>query len=107
MSPANGIIEGFIVETFEDGIPVAHIFLDEDWKRQLGDTYIYWGASFGQSRQFHFTASEGGIYADAITDEPERFEKAYKLHRGGIIVGDVTPQKLEQEDTNITIIKLV
>ncbi|MCK4797691.1 MAG: hypothetical protein KAT05_09930, partial [Spirochaetes bacterium] len=38
-----GVIEGYMVETFENGTPYVYIYLDEDWKKQVGDTNIILG----------------------------------------------------------------
>ena len=107
MSPTNGIIEGFIVEKIEDNKPIAYIFLDEDWKQKVGTTYIFWGATFQNERIYDFKEVSKGVYMEQIEDDSSRFTRNYKLNHGGIIVGDITPEKKAIEDPNVTAIKFI
>lgn len=91
--PGDGIMEGFIIEKFENKEPFAYIFLDEDWKNKLPLTKIYWGKSFQNQKEFSFTEVSEGVYMDKIKDDPARFEGHYSLHHGGIMVGVLGEEK--------------
>lgn len=96
MVPGDGVIDIFIVEKIVSGIPVVHVFLDGDWRREVGSTNIYYGPRFEHQLTFDYTTQASGIYVMTFEDDPERFSQDYRLHEGGIIVGDMT------EDTYLT-----
>ena len=103
MTPGDGIIEGFILEKIENDVPIAYIFLDEDWKEQVGNTNIYWGDSWAFNKSFEFNSIQEGIYMEKIEDDKSRFSEDYKIRLYGIIVGDLT----FEDNENKTLIKLV
>jgi len=105
MNPNDGIIEGFMVETIENGDPLVYIFLvlDEDWKSSLEQTNIFWGLDYANEKTFSFNEIRSGIYMDVISDDPSRFSDNYKIHQWGIIVGDLTRDDSEDK----TLIKLI
>ena len=43
MNPKNGVIEGYMVEHFENETPSVYIYLDEDWRKKVKFTNIIWG----------------------------------------------------------------
>ena len=91
MNPQNDIIEGFIVENIEEGIPIVFIFLDQDWRNEVNHTKIFWGKSYQNKKDFNFSNEiSNGVYLDIIQDDTERFENSFALHSGGIMVGDIT-----------------
>jgi len=96
LNPSNGIPEGFILERLEGKTPFAYIFLDEDWKKNIGDTNLIWGKEYQNLREFRFNVAKPGIYYDKITDDPARFSDNYRIHEGGIIVGKVTLQEIQE-----------
>lgn len=100
MNPSDGVIEGFVLETIEDGKPYLSIFLDEDWKQQLPGTQLYWGKTFQNRQLFDFTKRlESGVYMNKVADDMQRFENNYSLHYGGLYVG------MLKDDGNSTVIK--
>lgn len=103
MNPNDGIIEGFIVEKIEDDKPVVYIFVDEDWKKNMPLTNIFWGRNFEFEKAFTFTQVSNGIYMNKIEDDISRFSEDYKVHAGGIVVGDIT----REDDVNKTLIRLI
>ncbi len=93
LKPNDGILQGIIVEKFEDGKPVAYIFLDEDWKKQFGDTInIAWGGIYQNLKPFKFKPVARGVYMDRIEDDPNRFSDDFDIHEGGIMVGNINRQ---------------
>jgi hypothetical protein len=106
MNPNDGIIEGFIVERINGTQPIAYIFLDQDWKNKVGETYIHWGVDYQQQKKFSFSKMEKGVYIDIIEDDKLRFDSAENIRYGGIIVSDISPEKFELEDSDITLIEL-
>lgn len=106
MKPYDNVIEGFIIERIKNKKPIVYVFLDEDWKNKIGRTYIRYGISFEKKGLFTFREIEKGIYMDSFEDDTRRFLNNYTVHLGGIIVGDVSDEKIENEDSNITLIKL-
>jgi len=88
--PNDGILHGIIVEKFENKVPVAYIFLDEDWKKQFGNSVnIEWGQTYQNFKAFEFKTISSGIYMDKITDDKSRFNEDYSVSSGGIIVGNI------------------
>ncbi len=103
MNPEDGIIEGYIVEVIKEE-PEVYIFLDNDWKENVGETNIFWGVGFGQNKTFIFNEINQGIFMDKIIDDKNRFlNKEYTMAMYGIIVGDLT----RENNINKTIIKLI
>lgn len=96
--PDNGIMEGIIVLEFVDEKPIAYIFLDQDWKNTMGsDTNIVWGASYENMKKFEFNSISEGIYMDQVDDDPKRWINGFSERPlGGIVVGNVVPQQIEQ-----------
>ncbi len=89
MKPDDGIIEGFVLERFEDDIPYLYIFLDEDWKNEIPDTKVHWGYRFQNKVDYIFDNQiSNGVYMVKIEDEMARFENNAPLRMGGVYVGD-------------------
>ncbi len=105
MKPNDGVIEGFVIEKIKDGKPIAYVFLDEDWKKKVGKTYIRYGSSFEHEKIFVFNEASKGIYYDFFEDDATRFADDYTVHIGGIIVGDISQEKIDARDKDVTLIK--
>ena len=106
MNPNDGVIEGFIIERIKDGNPIVYAFVDEDWKKNIGRTYIRYGRSFEKKKIFAFNEISNGIYMDSFEDSASRFIEDYSLHLGGVIIGDVSDEKIDNGDTDITLMKI-
>ena len=99
MDPTNGVIEGYIVENFENNTPYAYIYLDEDWRKKVGDTNIIWGKDLQFIQAFEWTAVGNGVYMNKIEDDIERFDAIdINSRESGIYVGDFT---LEDTKTGV------
>ncbi|MEK6808949.1 MAG: hypothetical protein AABY14_04640, partial [Nanoarchaeota archaeon] len=105
MKPNDGVIDGFIIEKILDKKPFVYVFVDEDWKKSLGRTYIWYGKNYEHKKIFSFKEISEGIYMDSFEDDSERFLEQYTIHFGGIIVGDISEEKIKNKDTDITLIK--
>ena len=92
--PNDGIIEGYIVERKVNESLEVFIFLDEDWKNLVYPTNIIWGEGYSKTKPFIFNEVSDGVYMDRIIDDSERFEFNYLQSNTGIIVGDVTQEKV-------------
>lgn len=97
MEPKNGVVEGYMVETFENGTPYVYIYLDEDWRKQIDDTNIIWGKDLQFIQKFEWINVGKGIYMNKIKDDIKRFPEELKLRTSGVFVGDIT---LEDTKTN-------
>ncbi len=109
LKPNDGVLQGIIVEKFEDGKPVAYIFLDEDWKKQFGDSInIAWGSDYQNFKKFEFNQIATGIYMDKVDDDINRFSEDFNIHEGGIMVGDIqTPGvNMLQIEEDVTVIAI-
>ncbi len=105
--PNDGILQGLIVEKFEDEKLVAYIFLDEDWKKQFGDSInIVWGSEYQNFKKFEFQQISIGVYMDKVEDDLDRFSEDFNIHQGGIMVGDIqTPGiNMLQIEEDVTVI---
>ena len=97
MNPNYGVVEGYMVETFENGTPYVYIYLDEDWRKQVGDTNIIWGKDLQFIQKYKQINVGKGIYMNKIKDDKERFPEELKLRTSGVFVEDIT---LEDTKTN-------
>lgn len=96
MDPTNGVIEGYMVETFVNGTPHVYIYLDEDWRKKVGDTNIIWGKDLQYIQEFKWSKVADGVYMNKIEDDITRFDEIdINSRESGIYVGDFT-----LEDTN-------
>jgi hypothetical protein len=86
MHPKNNFIEAFIVWDIVDGQPTAYIYVDEEWKTYVGDSWIIWGKTFQKSRQFEWTSIGDGIYMNKVYDEWSRFDENLEAQEGGIAI---------------------
>jgi len=105
MKPNDGVVEGFMTERKDEktGKWMVDIFVDEDWKKQVGETNIYWGTMYKQNKQFVFDEVSSGVYHDQIIDDSDRLLENARIRTFGIIVGDVTREETEGK----TLMKLV
>ncbi len=93
MDPNNGIMQVFVVESFEEGIPYIHLFVDEDWKKVMPQTNLIWGKNFSNQQPAQFTEIAQGIYHTQVQDELDRFiqpQEGVWQQVGGMLVGDMT-----------------
>lgn len=99
MDPKDGVIQGYMVETFENKTPYVYVYLDEDWKKQVKDTNIIWGLNYDIIQKFKWTKVGDGIYMNKIKDDINRFNISnINSRKNGIIVGDLT---LADTKTNV------
>jgi hypothetical protein len=103
LNPNDGIIDGFMTEKKEGGKWIVDIFVDRDWKNQIGETNIFWGTLYGQEKRFVFTEISNGIYHDQIIDDKDRFSENVRIRRFGIVVGDLT----RTDTSKKTLMKLI
>ena len=109
LDPNNGIPEGWIAEYIKGDEVVAYIFVDEDWKKQIGNTHILWGRELQLIKKFVYNPLSTGVYMDSIIDDPARFyNKDYTERAGGVIVGNADSTNAMFDDwEGKTIIRLV
>lgn len=99
--PNDGILQGIIVEKFENKVPIAYIFLDEDWKKQFGNNInIEWGKTYQNFKAFEFKPVSPGVYMNKIDDDVSRFNEDYSIKQGGIIVGNIKKSETSFYDIN-------
>ena len=64
----NGIIEGWMTFDIRNDIMYVSIFLDRDWKSNVGGkTNIIWGDDLDNIREFEWDSISQGIYMDEIS----------------------------------------
>ena len=87
MNPNDGVIEGFVLERIEGGVPYLYIFLDDDWRNKVNNTKVY---VLQNESVFEFNNPiSQGIYFTKLKDDPRRFGNDYSLVYGSIYVGDL------------------
>jgi len=96
LKPDDGIIEGIATERISDGVYEVLVFVDEDWRRQMPNTNIIWGAKYQLSKPYSFTPVRDGVYLSIIEDDPERFGDNHRTSYAGIIVGDINPADVKE-----------
>jgi hypothetical protein len=100
LNPTDGIPQGIIIERIENKNNIkAYIFLDEDWKRVIGPSYIIYGNNYQFEKPFIYTQIKNGIYQNTIEDDPNRFSENFETSTGGIIVGNVNKQMIINDQT--------
>ena len=91
MEPNDGVIQGYMVETFENKTPYVYIYLDEDWRKQVGETHIIWGLNLDKIQKFKWSKIGDGIYMNKIMDDINRFNLVdISFRESGVFVGDFT-----------------
>jgi hypothetical protein len=97
MKPADGVMEGYLVERFINDTYQVFIFLDNDWKQEIPDTNIVWGKDYVFARPFDFSNEiSPGLYMDEILDDPRRFGWNHRVSYSAILVGDITQEEAKQ-----------
>lgn len=91
---SDGVIEGIIMIDIKDKIKV-NIFVDEDWKKKIGKTNIFYGKMFENHKDFEYNEVKTGVYYDTFYDDPSRFNDDFTEHNGGILVGDITEKHIK------------
>ncbi|MFC1704946.1 hypothetical protein ACFLZ6_01305, partial [Nanoarchaeota archaeon] len=99
LNPHDGIIDSFILAREENNKFVFYIFLDEDWKNNIGKTNILWGDNFKDKnnmhlRSFDFSESENGIYINKIDEDVDWND--LDTIKGGMMVGEVDYEVLSR-----------
>ena len=101
LKPNNGIIEGYIAQRIEDEQTKdisSYIFLDEDWKKLLPNTRVFWGSRYQYNEDYDFNEISEGIYMMKIKDDPNRFFEGFRISSGGIAVGDLIPSDISENN---------
>ena len=106
--PGDGIIQGIIVERIDENQPKAFIFIDEDWKNRYGNAVnIIWGEKYQNMKRFEYNEIKDGIYMDQIIDDKNRFLQTYNdVHFGGIVVGNINSDAVQEGNTTGTLMML-
>jgi len=106
MTPNDGILQGIILERYEQGTLVAYIFLDEDWKRAFGNSItIVYGKEYEKTKSFAWKQVTKGIYFDTVQEDMTRFKANYEYSFGGILVGNIIPQDAIVARDSVTAIR--
>ena len=110
LKPNDGVIEGYIVQRIENATTKdisSYIFVDEDWKKALPNTQVLWGAKYQYNKEYDFNEISTGIYMMKIKDDPERFIEGFLISQGGIAVGNIVPEDIENNNIiNRTLMRL-
>ncbi|MFA6088884.1 MAG: hypothetical protein WC755_03395 [Candidatus Woesearchaeota archaeon] len=110
MNPNDGAIDGFIVQRINEVDKrniSTFIFVDEDWKRTIFNTKIFYGSKYNKSADFIFNEIKKGIYVTEISDDPLRYTEDYAISSGGIAVGDLTSEIIQSGNVeNSTFMRL-
>lgn len=104
LNTTDGIPQIIVVEKInkDNNSVKAMIFVDEDWKKQIVPTYVRWGINFEKNKMFDYSNSpKQGIYMDVI-DDSARFNNNFNVHFGGIAIGDITQEKIDRDELNVT-----
>lgn len=109
MDPKDGVVEGYMVETFENKTPYVYIYLDEDWRKKVGDTNIIWGLDLDKIQKYKWSKVGDGIYMNKILDDINRFNMSdISYRKSGVFVGDFTLADVNTDSNgDWTAIKLV
>ncbi|MCF7861142.1 hypothetical protein K9M79_02765 [Candidatus Woesearchaeota archaeon] len=104
MIPSDGIIEGYVIFDVINDTPAYRIFVDEDWKKRVQPTNIWWGFGHGNQKEFEFNEVKRGIYMDTVYDNPSSFSDDYKVHYYKLFIGDMTEEKIAASNDKLTFV---
>jgi len=94
LNPSDGTIQGNAVFSGENGKMKAMFYLDEDWKKKVGKTWLLWGKNWENEREFVFTEVLNGLYSDNVEDSDiSRFRKDYHISDGNFAVTDASGEE--------------
>lgn len=106
LNSSDGVAQIMIVNRLEGNKSTTLIFVDEDWKNKIVPNNIWWGIHFDNSKVFDYSNEVApGIYLDEI-DDSNRFVQGFNVHFGGVAVGDITQQKIDSQETNVTYVRV-
>jgi hypothetical protein len=99
MYPGDGVVEAFVLGKEENEDFVFYLFVDSDFKEQLGFVNILWGDDFADLSTLHirpydFSKVKDGIYIDKLTGDIDWFVQ--EPIKGGIVVGEITVPILQE-----------
>ncbi|MCK5594085.1 MAG: hypothetical protein KAI18_02475 [Candidatus Aenigmarchaeota archaeon] len=92
MDPKDSIAEIYIVPTINNEVLDINIYLDEDFRKMMGNnTNIIWGSTYQNFKVYDFSIEhKPGIYVDTVYDNnTERFLSGGS-NDANIFVGDAT-----------------
>ncbi|MBD3310678.1 hypothetical protein GF351_05675 [Candidatus Woesearchaeota archaeon] len=101
MHPGDGVIEGIIVARLE-GVELSfHVFVDEDWKKQVKDTNIIIGENLQyedslSTQMFRYDQHKDGVYFQEVKGEMSWFRT--NPRRAGVVVGNLTAHLVADEN---------
>ena len=105
LDPNDGIPQIIIFPKIINNELYEVIFVDEDWKEKIVPNYIWWGTQYQKNKIFSYDYQvKEGIYMQEILDD--RFDKNFNVHYGGLLVGDLTQQKIDNQNNNITFVRI-
>ncbi len=110
MNPNDGIIEGYAFIRQENGKFVLYMFVDDDWRRESGNTlFINWGANINalqtfKTKPFAFGTGASGVYFDKI--EGIDFLVNQNPVRGRVFLGELTLADIGKDNFNSTFIMI-
>lgn len=106
LNSEDGIPQIMIVNRLEGNNSKVLIFVDEDWKKKVVPNNIWWGINFENNKIFDYSNEIApGIYLDEI-DDSNRFIEGFNVHFGGVAVGDITQQKIDNQEINVTYVRV-
>ena len=107
MNPKNGVIEGYMVENFENKTPYVYIYLDEDWRKKVKFTNIIWGKDLQFIKKFEWKKVGDGVYLTKIEDDSKRFPEDFTKRTSAVFVGDITLDDTKKDMGAFTLMKLI
>ncbi|MBI5354975.1 MAG: hypothetical protein HZB68_00785 [Candidatus Aenigmarchaeota archaeon] len=97
IKPSDGVINGYISFSVRDGFIVAKAFIDDDWKKLLGNATIVWGGRWEHSKPFEFNEVYPGVYVDTVYDnDTSRFLPNRMVSDGNFAVTDASPDEFRK-----------
>ncbi|MFH2028840.1 MAG: hypothetical protein ABIJ08_06890, partial [Nanoarchaeota archaeon] len=98
----------YIVEDIVDNEVRATLFIDEDFKEKIVPLNIIWGATYTNIKSFEYNVVKKGVYMDTIVDERSRFNEDYSMSKGGVILGNLDLENVNNEDiSDVIFVRIV
>ena len=87
----DGIPEAFAAMRYENSTRYAYFFVDEDWKKEMPNTMLFWGDIYENEKEFSFNEAQKGVYYDKVED------KRGRIRGPGPLIGDLSRETQEKK----------
>lgn len=97
LEPGDGVIDAYISMKEGSEDMILEFYLDEDWKKEVGDMDIYWGENFTNDREFEYIEISDGVYRDRMEMKKDDFE-LMSVNNTWLLFSNLDPRILKEPE---------